>query len=351
MSGQSKIIYSYHRRKTYQNRGIIAALAGALVLAALISLSVGYSSLTFADVIRIITGSGSDNEILVLFSFRLPRIVLSIMVGMGLSAAGCLLQGVTGNALADTGILGINAGAGLTVVLYVLFFGTGSMLAVFTLPVAALTGALGAALLIYLLIRKKTGVISPFSIIMTGIAVQAGLSALMTLLVVKLDDTQYAFVSSWQVGSIWGANWHFVLALMPWLCILLAVIMSKVRVLDVLVLGKETATALGVKIQNEQKNLLFFAVALAGTCVSVSGSISFVGLMAPHIARRLVGPRHHVMLPVCIMTGALLVLVSDTIARVIIQPSSLPTGVVVSIIGAPYLIYLLTAQQKYHERN
>lgn len=335
----------YQMKQKRRNTAIIIVFFMMLLLSVLISLRCGYSSISAEDILRVILGGGSENEQMVIFSFRLPRIVLSIMVGMGLATAGCLLQAVTGNALADTGILGINAGAGLMVVLYVIVFGTQSAPAIFTLPFAALLGACGAFLLIYLLIKKRDLGISPFSMIMTGIAVQAGLTAFTTLLVIKLDDTQYAFVSSWQSGSIWGANWTFVLAILPWLSILLIAAMCKARVLDILGLREETAAGLGLRIKKEQQGILLIAVGLAGACVSVSGSISFVGLMAPHIARRLVGPRHHILIPVCALVGGVLVSTADTIARVVIQPSSLPTGVVVSVIGAPYFIYLLIARK------
>lgn len=336
----------YRKQIALRNTVIVVFCIIILIISAMVSLNTGYSKLSPVDTLRTILGNGSKNENLILFSFRLPRIVLSMLVGAGLAVAGCILQGVTRNPLADPGLLGINAGAGLMVVLYVLFFGTGSLPAVFTLPVLALAGAGGAAMLVYALACKKGEGSTPVRMIMTGIAIQAGLSALTTLLVIKLDDTQYSFVSSWQVGSIWGANWTFVLSLLPWLCILLPLAFMKVKTLDIMGLGDETAIGLGISVSKERKKLLFIAVALSGACVSVSGSISFVGLMAPHLARRLVGPRHQITLPMCALLGAILVSVADTIARVIIQPSSLPTGVVVSVIGAPYFIFLLSRREK-----
>lgn len=332
------------RRRTASPRNliIVAGCVMLLVVSVLISINTGYSKLSPVDTLRTILGGGSESENLILLSFRLPRIVLSLLVGAGLAVSGCLLQGVTRNPLADPGILGINAGAGLMVVLFVLFWGTQSSLAVLTLPALALVGAGGAALLVYVFAYRKDEGSTPVRMIMTGIAVQAGLSAFTTLLVIRLDDTQYGFVSSWQVGSIWGANWTFVLALLPWLCVLMPVALRKARVLDVLGLGDDAAIGLGVPVNRERIKLLAIAVALAGSCVSVSGNISFVGLMAPHMARRLVGPRHRVVLPLCALLGALLVSVADTVARVVIQPSSLPTGVVVSILGAPYFIHLLS---------
>lgn len=338
-----------HLQKTAVHHAIVVIFCIAiLILSSMISISTGYSRLSFSDTIRIVSGQGSTHENLILFSFRLPRIALSILVGSGLAVSGCLLQGITRNSLADPSLMGINSGAGLMVTVFVLFGGrsSNSSFSILTLPVLALAGAAGAAAIVYFFAYKKQEGFMPGRMIMTGIAVQAGLSALTTLLVVKLDDTQYSFVSSWQIGSIWGANWEFVVSLLPWLCMLLPLAFTRARTLDVIGLGEETAGGLGVAVNKERKRMLFIAVALAGACVSVSGSISFVGLMAPHLTRKLVGPRHSIALPVCALMGAILVSTADTIARIVIQPSSLPTGVVVSVIGAPYFIFLLTKREK-----
>jgi iron complex transport system permease protein len=173
-----------------------------------------------------------------------------------------------------------------------------------------------------------------------------GISALTTLLVVKLDEDQFDFVATWQAGSIWGSNWHFVLALLPWLLLLIPYVLYKARVLDVLNMGDEVAYSLGTSVEKERRGLLAASVALAAPCVAVSGSISFVGLIAPHLARRLVGPKHAILLPTCALTGAVLVSVADTIARVIVQPSEIPTGIMVAIIGAPYFLYLLAKSRQ-----
>lgn len=166
------------------------------------------------------------------------------------------------------------------------------------------------------------------------------------MLVVKLDETQFDFVATWQAGSIWGSNWKFVLALLPWLLLLIPYVLSKSRALDVLSLGDDIAYGLGASVEKERRRLLVSAVALAASCVAVSGSISFVGLIAPHLARRLVGPRHRILLPVCALAGAVLVSVSDTVARVIAQPFEIPTGIMVAIIGAPYFLYLLVKNKQ-----
>lgn len=346
MNAQQEKLQAYKRKIAIRNTGIVLAFSGLLILSFIVSMNTGYAKLSPLDTLRTLFGGGSDMENLILFGFRLPRIVIAILVGAGLALSGCIIQGVSRNALADPGLLGINAGAGLTVILFVLFFHSQSILSVFTLPFLALIGAGITAILIYGLAYKRQAGIAPIRLILTGVAVQAGISALTTVLVVKLDDTQFDFVAAWQAGSIWGSNWKFVLALLPWLLLLIPYVLSKARVLDVLSLGDDIACGLGAAVEKERRRLLAAAVALAASCVAVSGSISFVGLIAPHLARRLVGPGHRVLFPACALAGAVLVSVADTIARVIVQPFEIPTGIMVAIVGAPYFLYLLTRSKQ-----
>lgn len=337
---------AYKRKIALRNTTIILGCAVLLLISFIISMNTGYTKLSPQDTLRTLFGGGTDKENLILFSFRLPRIVISILIGAGLALSGCIIQGIAKNALAEPGLLGINAGAGLMVILYVLFFGAHSFLSVFTLPFLALTGAGLTANIIYRLTFKKGEGVAPMRLILTGVAVQAGIWALTTVLVVRLDDSQFDFVAAWQAGSIWGSNWKFVLALLPWLCLLVPYVLMKSRVLDVLNLGDDLAYSLGASVERERRRLLAAAVALAASCVAVSGSISFVGLIAPHLARRLVGPKHSILLPACALTGAVLVSAADTIARLIVQPAGIPTGIMVAIIGAPYFLYLLTKSNR-----
>lgn len=346
MNAQQSKNEEYKRKAAVRNAVIVLVFSVLLILSFIVSMNTGYSKLSPLDTLRTLFGDGTDKENLILFGFRLPRIVISMLVGAGLALSGCIIQGVTRNPLADPGLLGINAGAGLTVILFVLFFGAQSFLSVFTLPFLALFGAGVAAVAVYALSYKRQSGIAPLRLILTGVAVQAGVSALTTVLVVKLDETQFDFVASWQAGSIWGSNWTFVLALAPWLLLLIPYVLWKARGLDVLNLGDDIASGLGASVEKERRRLLIAAVALAASCVAVSGSISFVGLIAPHLARRLVGPRHRILLPVCALAGAVLVSISDTVARVIVQPTELPTGIMVAIIGAPYFLYLLIKSER-----
>jgi len=342
---------AYKKKVAFRNIAIVLMFVCALTVSFIVSMNTGYTKLSALDTLRTLFGGGTERENVILFDFRLPRITLSILVGVGLALSGCIVQGVTKNALADPGLLGISAGAGLMVILFTMFVGTGTFLSVFTLPFLALIGAGLTAILINVLAYKKTDGVAPMRLILTGIAMQAGISALTTVLVIKLNEEQYDFVAVWRAGNIWGGDWRFVLALLPWLLVLIPYLIYKSRKLDVLSLSEDTAHSLGVSVAKQHRNMLFVSVALAASCVSVSGSISFVGLIAPHLARRLVGSRHIILIPVCALVGALLVSVADTLSRVILPPAGIPTGIIVAIIGAPYFLYLLATDGQRSRRG
>ncbi|MER7797978.1 iron ABC transporter permease, partial [Microbacterium sp. NPDC096154] len=244
-------------------------------------------------------------------------------------------------ALADPGILGINSGAGLVVMLFIAFYPATTAVPVLALPFLALVGASLTATIIYGLSYKRNKGILPTRLILTGVAISAGISSAMIVLTLRLSPEKYQFVATWLAGSIWGTTWKFVWTLLPWIVILLPYIFIKARVLDVLNLGENTAMGLGANVSREQIKFLAAAVGLAASCVSVSGGIGFVGLIGPHVARRLVGPRHQYLLPTSALVGSLLVIAADTIGRWILQPTEVPTGLVVAVLGAPFFLYLL----------
>lgn len=337
------ITNTMHGRKDRKRKIItLSVLAALIVLVFLISMNTGVIRLSPVEVIKTLFGSGTDKQELVLFEFRLPRIVISLLIGAGLAISGCVMQGISRNELADPGILGINAGAGLMVMLFISFFPSTTAAPVYLLPVLALIGAGLTAALICVLAYKKNQGFKPTGLLLTGIAVAAGISAAMIVLTLRLSPEKYQFVATWLAGSIWGSSWKFVLALLPWILVLLPFVMYKAQVMNVLNLGESMATGLGASVTREQLKLLAAAVGLAASCVAVSGGIGFVGLIAPHLSRRLVGAKHQMLLPVTALVGALLVITADTLGRWIIQPSEIPTGIVVAVIGAPYFLYLLS---------
>jgi iron complex transport system permease protein len=329
------------RRKNVQRLAILAVFSVLILIVFVISMNTGYSRLSPLEVFQTLFGMGTEKQELILFEFRLPRIVISLLVGAGLAVAGCIMQTISRNALADPSILGITHGAGVMVVLYLSFFPTQLDVPVLFLPILAFIGGLLAAALVFGLSYEKYEGLLPTRLVLTGVAVAAGLSALMTVLSLRLSRELYQFVAVWLTGSIWGATWDHVLALLPWIIVLFVFVYYKALVLDVLSLGKNVATGLGASVSKEQVILLAAAVGLAAACVSVSGGIGFVGLIGPHLARRLIGLNHKYLLPASALAGALLLLTADTIGRTILQPSEIHAGIVVAVIGAPYFLYLL----------
>lgn len=325
------------RKRSAKAYTMLAILIVAIALVFIISMNTGFIRLSPMDVLRTLFGQGTAKQELILFEFRLPRIIISVLVGAGLALSGAILQGLSRNALADPGILGINAGAGLAVVLFISYYPVKQAAPVYMMPLLAMVGAGAAAALIYVLAYKKGIGISPTRLVLVGIAVAAGISAVMLVLTIKMDPQNYQFVAIWLAGSIWGTNWKFVMALLPWLIILIPYVLYKAQTLNVLHLGDQLASGLGASVERERLGLLVSAVALAGACVAVGGGIGFVGLIGPHLAKQLVGPKHQYLLPASMLTGGLLLIVADTLAR----PSDIPTGIVVAVIGAPYFLFLL----------
>ncbi|OAJ75465.1 iron ABC transporter permease [Brevibacillus sp. SKDU10] len=338
---QSVTATKTERLKSKRGFTVIAILCILIAIAFIFSMNTGFIRLSPLELLQTLFGAGTDKQNLILFEFRLPRIVISLLIGAGLAVSGCVMQGISRNALADPGILGINAGAGLMVMLFISFYPTTAAAPIFLLPVLALIGAGLTAALIYSLAYKRYEGLSTTRLLLSGIAVAAGISAAMIVLTLKISPEKYQFVATWLAGSIWGTDWKFVLSLLPWILLLLPYVYYKARVMNVLTLGEQAAVGLGVSVSREQLALIAAAVGLAGSCVAVSGGIGFVGLIGPHLARRLVGPRHQILIPAAALAGALLVITADTIGRWMLQPSEIPTGIVVAVIGAPYFLYLL----------
>jgi iron complex transport system permease protein len=312
----------------------------------MISVNTGYTDYKIFEVIDILLGGGSQTDHTIIFQFRLPRILLSLLVGAGFSLSGCILQQITENPLADPGLLGINAGAGMVVVLFMTLHGTMNHYSILATPLISLLGALITAGVIYLLSKGGSYGISPLKLVLNGVAIQTGINAFTTLLILTMDTNQYDFLMNWQSGTLHNTEWITVWMLVPWIVLGFLYLYGKSKELDVLATGNETAIALGIPVVTLKKKLLFVATALAAASVAAAGSLNFVGLISPHLSKKLVGDRHQFLLPTSAIVGALLVLISDTIGRVIIEPSEMPAGIVVSVIGAPYFIFLIIQHRK-----
>jgi len=323
---------------------IVGTLIILILLTFIISLNLGSFSIKPSDVIRTLIGQGTQRQNLVLFTMRLPRIVMAMIVATALAVSGTVLQGITKNDLADPGILGISSGAALAVVIYIYYMNGNvyagiSDITVFTMPIVALLGAAFGAFLIYSLSWKNG--INPTRLILIGIGINAAFNALLIVFQLRFTTQEFNRVMVWTSGSIWGTSWKYVITTLPWIVVFMLLTFYKARYLDVLNLGDELSTGLGVEVEKERRILYIFAVALAGVATAVAGSISFLGLISPHISRKLVGPKHKVLIPTSALVGTLILLVADTIARNIFAPIEMPVGIVVSVIGVPYFIYLM----------
>ncbi|QQK78299.1 iron ABC transporter permease [Salicibibacter cibarius] len=317
-----------------------------MVVFVILSVNWGQLRLTPFEVLRTLIGDGTNQQELVLFEFRMPRIVLAVLVGAGLGLSGAILQGISRNDLSDPGILGISSGASLAIVMYITFHPLSGGTSPYILPFLAFIGAGVTAVLIYVLSYRKGTGLSPTRLILTGIAVGMGLSAVSIVYTLRFQPEEFQFVVEWQAGTLWGGNWVFVMALLPWIVILFPLSLYKAHTLNLLQLHETLATNVGVAIERERVGLLAVAVGLAASAVATGGAIGFVGLVSPHVARRLVGNKHQVLLPATAAIGGLLVLFADTLARNIIPGTEIPAGIIVSLLGGPYFLYLLIKQKK-----
>ncbi|TYS69496.1 iron ABC transporter permease [Sutcliffiella horikoshii] len=323
-----------------KQRIIVGALALLILTTIVVGIGVGPASLSFDRLIPTILGQGSFKEEFVLFSIRLPRIVITILAGMALALSGAILQGITRNDLADPGIIGINAGAGVAISVFFLYVPINVGSFVYMLPAVAFFGALITAMLIYLFSYQRNGGLQPVRLVLVGVGFSMALSGMMIILISSAERVKVDFIAKWLAGNIWGTDWPFILALLPWLLVLVPFTLYKANRLNLLGMSEPVAIGVGVSIEKERVVLLLTAVALAASAVSVTGGIAFVGLMAPHIAKSLVGPRNQLFLPVAILIGGWLLLFADTVGRNLID-SGIPAGIMVALIGAPYFMYLL----------
>lgn len=302
-----------------------------LVTLSIANLLFGAVSLSLAEVYSGLF-AGSDNHFTV-YEYRLPRIFLAIIVGAGLALSGALVQGVIRNPLASPDVLGVSHGAGLAAVFYMTYFAGASTQ---WLPEVALAGGISAALILWWLVGKRS---SAIKLAITGVALAAfWASCIDFLMLTKPLEINNALL--WLTGSLWGRSWTQLQALLPWF-VLVPVALGLSKYLNLLDLGDDNATSLGVTPQKLRLLALAIAVALTAACVAICGPISFLGLVAPHLTRKLVGGRHQALLPATMLTGACLLLAADLVARTIDPPIELPAGILTAIIGAPYFLWLL----------
>ena len=328
------------RRKRLRTSSVLVILAALALVALWCDINAGYRSISLEELGQILSGTASQSLTYTLVDLRLPRVLTSLLVGVGLSLSGCLLQGVSRNDMADPGVLGINAGAGLLVAAFIVFVPAGLFPSAAALPVLAFAGSAAVAFLGWRLSVVR-GASSPRRLLLIGVALATGLSSATSLLMLRMSDGDYAFVQNWLAGSIWGASWENVAILAVGLALLVAGALYASRTLNVLGLGEAAATGLGVNVPRARAALTAVAVGASGLACAVGGGLTFVGLVCPHMARRLVGPNFRVLVPACVLVGAVLMLLADIISRTLLAPNEIPVGIVAAVIGAPYFLYLL----------
>jgi ABC-type Fe3+-siderophore transport system permease subunit len=332
------------KKKGYSlSRGvaIIVALTLVMLVVAVISVNSGKMNLSPLEVLHVFIGKGTAKQNLIVYDFRLPRIVLAMLIGVGMGTSGCVMQSLLRNDMASPGTLGISSGSGLFVLLFIVMFNVDRISLAIALPLVAFIGGITAAVLIFFLSYRPGKDISPTGLILTGVAVGSGYSAVTMLLTLKLDERQMDFVQRWSAGSLWGDHWSYLSILFPWVLILFLYVFYKSRMLNTLNLGNQTATGLGVAVKSEFIGLAIAAVALSSGSVALGGNFFFIGMISPHMARKFVGSNHKLLIPASSLVGAIIILLSDTITRTISLGTDVPTGIVITILSTPYFLYLL----------
>lgn len=333
-------------------RSTIVGAALLLVVAAVASLSIGPTGITLdalpaaaASLLGLTDDSRSDHMRLVLLDLRLPRTLIAMFVGAALAAGGALVQGLFRNPLADPSLIGVSNGAALAAVATIAF--GNSMAApwmhafgVYALPVAAFAGAL-LSTVVLMLVASRHGTLAIGTLLLAGVALAAMCGALMGLIQFMADDRELRDITLWSLGSLSGASWPKLVAILPF-AILMAVVLPRLtRAMNGFLLGEAEAYHLGIDTENTKRVVMLVTAAAVGAAVAVAGIIGFVGLVVPHVVRLLAGSDHRVVLPASMLGGAALTLIADIVARMIVAPAEMPIGIVMAAIGGPVFLHLV----------
>ena len=340
--------------KRSQKTSLFAALFAALFLTVVLAAAVGAGAIPAGVTLRIIlsqlgmpwieTGDIGRNTEAIVWSLRLPRVLLGLLIGASLALAGSTFQGLLRNPLADPFTIGVSSGAA-----------TGATIAIFLnrlsglhfphmIPLFAFTGALMAIFFVYNL-AKIGGQIPVATLLLAGVVVSSFLSAVISLLMVFAGENMQG-IFFWLSGGLMMRSWTEIGFVMPYLLLGFCLLFAYARELNILLLGEEAALHLGVRVDFTKKLLLVTASLLTAAAVSVSGMIGFVGLIIPHAVRMLSGPDHRVLLPASALVGGIFMVWADVAARTVMAPQEIPVGIITAFIGAPFFIYLLRKKKK-----
>ncbi len=327
-------------RKKYFFLLLILTLLVSIVIAG----SLGSARISFGSIVKIITHPLTVNiegvketSRTIVWKIRLPRIILTVLVGMGLGVSGAVFQGIFRNPMANPYILGVSSGAAFGVTLGMVMGLQVSFLGMGAIPLSAFIGAIGASIVVFLISGGGREILP---LLLSGIAMGFFLSALMSLLM-YFNRSQLENIVYWTMGSFNAANWQkvFIIAPVIFAGSIFLIIFS--RDLNLMVMGEDSAKSLGLSVKKSRLIFLLVSTFITASAVSVSGVIGFVGLIVPHAIRIITGPDHRTLIPYSMVGGAILLLVSDTLARTIIAPTEIPVGIVTSLLGAPFFLFLL----------
>lgn len=332
--------------------GLAAACAGlllALLVSVVVAIGLGSAVVTPGDTARLLWAALSGGSIdadevttyQIIWQIRTPRVLLAALVGAGLSAVGVAIQALVRNALADPFVLGVSSGASVGAV-GVTVTGGLAALGIYAVSAGAFIGALVASVLVYVASASRGGGLSPLRLVLTGVAMALGFQAVMSVIIYFAPDSEAtSMVLYWTMGSFGAASWGALPVVAACVLLGLAVLYRYSRALDVLALGDETATSLGISPDRHRKGLLLLASLITGVMVAVSGAISFVGLVMPHLVRMVVGATHARVLAVAPLVGAVFMVWVDLVSRTLVAPRELPLGVITALVGVPVFIALM----------
>lgn len=322
------------RARTLTLTGALVVLVGVAVLA---SVTIGSRSVALGDVVAVLSGHGDGVADRGVVEARIARTAVGLLVGAGLAVAGAAMQGLTRNPLADPGLLGVNAGASLAVVVAISVFGVGSLTGYVWW---AMAGAGLAAIVVHALAGLAGGGVTPLRLTLAGAAVSAGLASWSSGLLVSSEQSLDSF-RFWQVGTIGGRGLDLVVTVLPFFAVGLAVVLLAVRQLNALALGDDLARGLGENLVFARAAVAVGVAVLCGAATALAGPVGFLGLVVPHVARFVVGPDHRRIIPVCLLVGPALLLVADVVGRVVARPTEVQAGIMTAVVGVPVFVMLV----------
>lgn len=319
-------------------------------MAALVSLTVGTVDIALSDALSALAGNADSLQTqTILFEIRLPRILLAIAVGAVLASTGAVMQGLFRNPLADPSLIGVSSGASVGASLMIVtagsFIQSGALLGLSLVAVGAFVGGFAATLLVYRLATSGIGT-SVTTMLLAGIAIAALAGALNSLLSYFSDNDMLRQISLWQMGNLSGASWIKVIIMGSVALLLMGLFPRDSKALNALLLGESEARHLGIDVQRVKRRLIVLTALGVGVSVALAGLVGFVGLIMPHIVRLAIGPDHRWLVPASALAGATLLVIADSLARIVVIPAELPTGILTALLGAPFFVALLLQQRK-----